>query len=547
MNTTKNISLGGYAFIVEEDAYFRLKAYTEAVQNNLSGTQGADEMMSDIEVRIAEIFREVMAGREVLINDDVTKMIERMGEPEVYVQDDPESKSRKRQPLGEESADKRIHRDPDNKIIGGVCGGLAAYFNVDPVWFRLGFALSFVFYGTGLLLYIILWVVIPEAKTRTQKLQMRGQRPDLKNIEKSIRSELNVVGDNINKVANSKSVKEGANRASDIVGDIFTQIFYIIGKIFQIIVKILAGIVSVLSLGFLVFLIFMLVSGGNSIHITGNEVNVDDAFGTIAHTFNSHAERDLFCLFLFIFLSIPAIALLANAIRFLANIKTKTSKWVGLGSLGVWLIATTGLMYLGIKLGMEFSNNAVGKTEQVIAVPEGQILRLRMGERPENVEGFMMSDISLDIRESSDSLFSLKIIKEAAGRTQKEAERRQESIVYTPMITDSVITFPELFVLPQGETIRAQSISMELFVPRNGTVFIEPRMQQFLKWVDNVQNYHGSEMTSKYWIMTDIGLSCRGCAIPQPEVDTLELEEIVPVPAAPEAPEPVNVKVGKQK
>lgn len=532
MNTTKNISMGGYAFIVEEDAYARLKAYTEAVQDNLSGAPGADEMMSDIEVRIAEIFREIMGRREVVINEDVTKMIERMGDPDVYVQDDADKKERKTS--SHEHVEKRIHRDPENKILGGVCGGLAAYFDADPVWFRLGFALSFIFYGTGLMLYIILWAVVPEAKTRTQKLQMRGKRPDINNIKNSIRSEFNQVGENLKSGAD-KSIKDGASRVSDVVSEVFTQIFYIIGKIFQVIFKMLAGILSVLSFAFLVFLIVLLLRGSDSIHLVGNEVNVDDSFGVIPHLFASNVEAGLFCFFLFIFLAVPTVALLANAIRFLANIKTKTSKWVGLSSAGIWVIATAGLMYMGIKLGMEFSSHANGNTEQVISVPQGKVLKLRMGERPKDVSGFMMSDIMFDIRESSDSFFRLRITKEAAGRTQKEAERRQESIIYNPIITDSVITFPELFVLPKGETIRAQSVSVDLFVPINGTVYIESRMQQLMRWVENVQGYHMSEMTNKYWVMTDRGLSCQGCKIPEPEPDTLE-EFQAPVPDAPDPP-----------
>lgn len=146
MNTTKNISMGGYAFIIEEDAYLRLKKYTEDVKMNLAGSPGADEIMADIEVRIAEILRENKGGREVVTAEDVNTVISRMGEPEVYMQDD-NREQQKQKPQDEDSGtvNKRLYRDPENKILGGVCGGLAAYLGVDPVWIRLAFVITTLF------------------------------------------------------------------------------------------------------------------------------------------------------------------------------------------------------------------------------------------------------------------------------------------------------------------------------------------------------------------------------------------------------------------
>ena len=509
MNTTKNISMGGYAFIVEEDAYLRLKSYTVAVKDNLAGSPGADEIMADIEMRIAEILRENMGGREVVINEDVAVVISRMGEPDVYVQDDTQKTKEKREPESENTgAEKRLYRDTENKIVAGVCGGLGAYANIDPIWFRLAFALAFMFYSTGFWLYIILWIVMPKAVTRIQKLQMRGKRPDLKNIESSIRSEFKGVGDNFNRITAS-------NRLTDTINEIFTRIFDVVGHILRFTLKILAGFLTVGSLVFLILLVFMMVTGNTSINVTDNEVNVENISSVIPHLFDTPYEGTLFYISVFVFLAIPAIALLANSIRYLANIKTKTSKWVGFGSVAIWLLATTCLIYSGIKLGFNFSQNATGKTDEIIHVPAGQALILRLGEDSLGQQGLVMSDVGLDIIEAPDSSFTLRIFKEASGRTEAEADKRQRGIIYNPIITDSVITLPRTYLLPEGETIRAQSVTLELRVPRNGKIYIADRMQMLLNGVDNVQDMYDSEMSGKYWIMTDIGLSCQGCAIPK--------------------------------
>lgn len=530
MNTTRNVSIGGYAFIIEDNAYQRLSAYTQAVRNNLGEVPGKEEMMFDIETHIAETLRSTMKGREVVVSDDISLVISRMGEPDVYVQDDPsEAKKRKVVDL-EDVGLRRLHRDPNNKVIGGVGGGLGAYFNIDPVWIRLSFvALGFA-YGIGIMLYFILWIVLPLARTRFQQLQMRGRSVTIKNIEDSIRTQS---GDS---ASSGRKAMNVLNRVTNTLGDIFEVIFQVIGKILQIALKVFAVLVAIGSLAFLVLLVFMAVTGTSSIHISGNEVNVDDMSGVMAHLFDSPWESFLFMTFFFVFMAIPAISLLATSIRFLADAKTKTPKWLTLAAVGLWLISTSYLMYSGIKLGFDFTNNATGKEEFAIPTKKGQTLRLRLGSVPEGTEGFLMSDISLQIHQSQDDLFSLRVNKEAAGRTESLADRRQRSIIYKPIITDSVITFPELYILPKGETVRSQAISMELLVPRNGRIFIEDGIQRFLD-VDNVQNLHDSEMSGQFWIMTDLGLSCENCPIPvQDSLSVLVNDSIPPLAPKPASP-----------
>lgn len=529
MNTTKNISIGGYAFIVEEDAYQRLHTYTEAVKRNLAGSPGADEIMADVEGRIAEILRENMAGREVVKMDDVAAVIRRMGEPEVYVQDDAGNAQKSSAGSGSaasdgEPGDRRLFRDPDAKILGGVCGGLGAYAGIDPVWFRLAFAVAFLFYSTGGWLYIILWIIMPEAKTSIQKLQMRGKRPDLKNIEDSVRSEFDSVGKNINRMANDKSIRDGARRVSDTASDVFTRLFGVFGKVLEVALKFFAGIVAGLSLVFLGILIFSYLTGTTSIHYADGEINVDSVGSIIPHLFETRMEGWVFYSLIFIFLVIPTVALLANSIRYLANIQTKTPKWLSLAAVVVWVLSLAGLLYSGLHLGWDFMRQATGKTEQTFDLPQKQTLYLRAGEEEEeedlDLAGLFMSDVRLDIREAKDSVFTLRIFREASGRTHADADRRQRAIEYEVTLKDSVLTFPRLFRLPEGEVLRRQSVAMELRVPHNRRIYLEHGMENVIYDVDNIQNTHDSEMPGQFWIMSERGLTCEGCYVPAP--DTLD-------------------------
>lgn len=516
MNTTKNISIGGYAFIIEEDAYIRLGQYINAVKTNLVGTPGSDEVVADIEMRIAEIFREVLKGREVVSDADVSLVISRMGEPDVYRQDaagDQSSGTGSDNYTGEVSGEKRIFRDMDNKIIGGVASGLGAYFNVDQVWFRLAFVGMFFLYGSSFWLYIILWVVIPAAKTRTQKLQMRGQRPDLKNIENSIREELNDVGDRISRMANGEKVSTAAENVSSALGIAFTRFFEVLLVVLRIVLKIFVGFVGFLALGFLVFLVFMMVSGISSIEVVGDEVNVRRFSGVVAHIFSSPVEGQLFYFFLFMFLAIPAVGLLANAIRYLAGVESKMPKWVGLVSVGLWLMATAGLMYLGVKTALGFSKTFEGKTELPLLIDKERTLYLKLGEQETGKNTFTVGDIQLDIRESETDKFWLKLITKSSGSSVAEANQNQQKIHYMPVLKDSALVFPPLISLNKGDLFRKQEVKMELYVPQGGKIFLGSGMGNIIYDVQNVQDMEDSKMIQKKWIMTEEGLSCEGCDI----------------------------------
>ena len=197
MKTTITINLGEIVFHIDDDAYEMLHTYLLAIEKHFVNEEERKEVMSDIEARLSELFKESLGEkRDVIMKDDVSKVIEIMGEPEDFI-DEETSQEGKKQSNMNYKTNKRLYRDPDNRVLGGVCGGLGAYFNNDPLLFRILFIILFFIGSVGFWIYIILWIAIPEAKTTAQKLEMRGEPITLENIKKSVRDEFEKVKRNM--------------------------------------------------------------------------------------------------------------------------------------------------------------------------------------------------------------------------------------------------------------------------------------------------------------------------------------------------------------
>lgn len=207
MKRTFTINISGTVFHIEEDAYEVLQKYFITLKNHFGNSEEGKEIESDIEARIAEIFSEKSAGGKSAITlEMVNEIIESMGTPESFAEElDNE------EPLsGHEKRKKRLYRDPQETVLGGVCGGLAAYFNMDPVIVRILFVvLTIIPTGIGLLAYLILWIAVPKALTTAQRLEMQGEEVSVKNIEKFFKEEAEGVKESYKKFRNSDIFSKG--------------------------------------------------------------------------------------------------------------------------------------------------------------------------------------------------------------------------------------------------------------------------------------------------------------------------------------------------
>jgi phage shock protein PspC (stress-responsive transcriptional regulator) len=197
MKTTVNINLGGYPFHVDEDAYERIKHYLDDLQNALSNEENSKEIIDDIEGRIAELFRQRLSQYKQVINlNDVEEVIAILGTPE-DISGDGEGKGEKRKNASA-TGTRKLYRDPVARVLGGVCSGLSIYAGM-PLWLmRVIFVVFAFFGGFSLLVYIILWVVIPEAKTTSQKIEMEGRPVNIENITDFVKQEFETVKKRMN-------------------------------------------------------------------------------------------------------------------------------------------------------------------------------------------------------------------------------------------------------------------------------------------------------------------------------------------------------------
>jgi len=186
MKKTLTINLANQVFHIDEDAFHRLREYLDRIEGHFADTNERSDIVSDIEMRISELFNQrITQQKQVIVIQDVEEIIRTMGDP-AEIGGEEQAKTRD---YARGSKPKRLYRDPDSRVLGGVCGGIGQYFKIDPLIVRIIFLVVFFGFGIGLLIYIILWIVVPEARTTAQKLEMRGDPVNASNIGNFVKDE----------------------------------------------------------------------------------------------------------------------------------------------------------------------------------------------------------------------------------------------------------------------------------------------------------------------------------------------------------------------
>jgi phage shock protein PspC (stress-responsive transcriptional regulator) len=198
MKKTLTVNLSGIVYHIDEDAYQKLKNYLSALELKFRQEPDMAELISDIETRISELLTEKLGSkRQVVTISDIDFIIETLGDPDA-ISDQEESETESEAKTSYRNY-RRMYRDPDDRTVGGVCSGLAAYWNIDPVILKVIFILLVIAGGSGILIYLILWIVLPEAKTTAQKLEMRGEAVTIDSMKGFIRDEFEQVKKNFKK------------------------------------------------------------------------------------------------------------------------------------------------------------------------------------------------------------------------------------------------------------------------------------------------------------------------------------------------------------
>ncbi len=196
MKKVRDINIKGIIFHLDEDAFKKLNTYLNEINTHFRHKKGREEIVSDIENRLTELFQQKLSNKKQVITlEDVNEVISTMGHPSDF--DDEVEGDDTTNPLNGPKGKKRLFRNIDDRFLGGVCSGLGSYINIDPTWVRIIFLLALFLAGGSAVVYIVLWIVIPPARTVSEKLEMQGDPVTISNIERAFKEEMSEIKDKL--------------------------------------------------------------------------------------------------------------------------------------------------------------------------------------------------------------------------------------------------------------------------------------------------------------------------------------------------------------
>ncbi len=518
MKKAIKINLSGIIFHIDEDAYEKLKTYLDTIGRHFLNKQESKEIIDDIEARIAELFQEkITEETQVITLPLVNEVIDIMGNPEDIADTGEEAESQ-RTFHEAYSRSRRLYRDPENSVIGGVCGGLAAYFNVDPVIFRLLFVIFFFAGGASILVYVILWIVLPRAETATQKLEMRGEQVNVSNIEKKIREEYENVKDNVkegySKAKNSDTYKKTERATSDF--------FDVLGKILLVFVKVILIIIGTsLVIGGIGLLIGLIALPFVGVHVFPFE-SYSFSLGDILMPFTDPISVTLLVIAITLLLLIPVAAMLYGLVKLIFNIKTR-NRGLSIGALTLWIVSLFCIIGIVAFESANYSDFGRDSYSQELDT-SSDTLYISINESQDDYlddesiidlddRWFLLEDaeafygrITLDIEKTEGEEFLLEIDKESKGRSWDRAAENAANIDYHFRVSENRLVLDPYFSVELDHKWRFPRVEATVRVPEGKVVVLDRQTRDILEGVRNVDRLSDWNMAGKSWKMTEEGL-----------------------------------------
>ena len=593
MKKNISINISGIIFHIEEDGYENLRKYLDSINKYFASFEDSSEILADIESRVAEIFlSKLNEGKQVITAEDVTALIATMGsvsdfkaaEDQEFSQTSPpgtgSSSSQTNASYAEPSAPKEeksftapkpLMRDEKRKILGGVCSGMAAYFKVDPIWIRLLFALTAfvygitilvyivmwivvpgstdleepdtgkkmfrdpehkviggvsggiaayfgidlvvvrllfviftIFFGIGFIIYIVLWIALPEAKSLTERMAMQGEPVTLSNIESNIKKNLNV----------------DPNKEESTATKILLLPFRIIGVFIVVLGKILVPILEVLrvAIGIMVILFGLallftaVVTSGVFVGLFSSAafswpwIHYDEISMPLEVFANSLSGWLVVAAFIAAVIPTVFIMILGASIIARRYVINTTVGW----SMFVLFFVSVAILSVSVpKIVYSFKETGVYKAEQTYNL-NGKTAVFHINE-------VGMDDydaVSLTLKGHSGTGFKLVQTFESHGASKQQAIENAKMVVYNVEVKDSTLTFDSNIRFKKDAIFRAQKLNMTLFIPYNYPFVLDEASSRFITQYIDYDDLEGNT-----WIMTDKGITCKTCPPDEPEID----------------------------
>ena len=493
MDKTVSISIGGFSFVLDEIAYNKLKTYLQDVKTSLRGTEGVEDIIEDVEIRISELFRERLKFREVVNEDDINFVIATMGHPDQYkVEEDEENEktstnssynySTNNQSYGgQQTGAKRLYRDPDDTIVTGLSAGLAHYMGVDPwfvrsIWLVLGILGIFtagVSFFLVVFCYFILLIFVPKAKTTSEKLQMYGQPANIDTLKKNVEQA-------------SEAVVSGSKELSNKLGGAF-------------------GVFGRILLWFIGFIILStgigLIIGGFFFFFTTWTEMPTELFGyLVEEEWMSMAAK----IFGGVLMVIPGVLLTILGVKCFWN-RVKVSKAVIFGAIALWFVALFAIIGISVSTASKFRSNVEMTQEKSYVIPS-DTLQVYFRENNEgnlkfktfndldqliDADGNLIIPIDdiFEIEESTDDKLHIQVTYSSKGGSKEEAKRNLEAIRYNYELNGNKLYLDEFIKIPKDGKFRNQTVDIKLYIPKNKLIHTNNTDRMTIINNDNDRDY----------------------------------------------------------
>ncbi|MFO7864232.1 MAG: PspC domain-containing protein [Salinivirgaceae bacterium] len=505
MKETTTINISGIIFHIDNDAFELLKNYFLKLKNKFGNTSEGKEIINDIELRIAELLQEKLNDKKEVINEiDIQQVITTMGDPENLDSEPVDEEAEERS--YSTSKQRRLYRDGDNMVLGGVCAGMGHYFGMDPVLIRVLTIIFTLFYGVGFLIYIVMWAFIPKAITTTQKLEMKGEPVTAKNIKRTIK-------ENYEDVKNSgtyRKAQEGFERGGSAVGGFvrFILRFIVIAIGASMILGTVIGIVAIINL-------FLFAAPPVIAHS-----GLHGAFFPFLNMFfQNELTMIIFIIAIILLAIIPILLVLFLGVKMVFPFKTN-NKAIGLSALGIWLIALALVTSISISTGMRYSETVTHENTLELATPTGKTmyLQLKSNSKPLNTlshssfkinsaEKMLYRRPELDIERGTTDQFELEIRKKIRGENREKAYFASEIVSYNFNQTDSILVFDEYFTTDFKNIGKVDDYDLTLYVPENYSIVFDKELYKIVDDIHKSEHISNENMMGKKWVMTNSGLS----------------------------------------
>lgn len=481
MKKTLSIHIGKQLFTIEEDAYSLLQSYLERLERKFQNEQGKEEIIEDIEYRFAELFASYLQSSRVVVEEsDVKQAIDSLGQIEDFeaenetVNEEANSKSENSEKQNfnstNASGQKRLFRDTDNRILGGVCAGLSHYLGIDVVFVRIIFILCLML-GFGFGLYLVLWIVFPSIKSPADRLQMQGKAVTVD----TIKEEFNKAGQRIKN--DTKDLDKRIKKHTDKLNAKVNPAIKTLLRVFGVFVLV----------GTLVYLLFAtLISTGilDVIPTTGEEYYIS------IYEFLQMAVGDQSNLNLIWFgglMVVFAIGFfwLIIGTRMVSNNYSKALRYGVISMIFIGIIGGSLAFIGGVKTSREFAeSNRLEKQSFTVNKETLKIDLLPTFYRSHKVadtdgfdflnfdkKNFIESGIDFKFIESDDSLFHITQFYSSKGVNNNQAGNRAFNIKHKVELKENTLLVDPNYTFPIKDAIRRQRVSFTVEIPKGKTCY----------------------------------------------------------------------------